>query len=113
MGDYVGRHHVCGEWIQYDYDISTFFFLLYPIIYIAVGEQFVEVFYAFHRFPVIIILKTLLDGAQVHWRLDNCIVILKIERQQENHSKEVVMNVHGGNVKNKQVLKWKTFDNYI
>lgn len=94
---------VRGKLIQYDYEMLTFF--PYPIIYIAVGEQFVEVFYAFHRFPVIIILKTLLDGAQVHWRLDNCIVILKIERQQENHSKEVVMNVHGGNVKNKQVLK--------
>ena len=62
---------------------QPFFFFIYPIIYIAVGEQFVEVFYAFHRFPVIIILKTLLNGAQVHWRLDNCIVILKTEKRTE------------------------------
>ncbi len=49
----------------------------YPIVHIAVGEHGVEVLYTFKCLPVIVVLKTLLNSAQIHRTCNNCIIILK------------------------------------
>lgn len=54
----------------------------YPVVHVAVGEHGVEVLYAVECLPVIFVLKTLLNGAQIHRLGNNCIIILK----DNNHS---------------------------
>ena len=51
--------------------------LSYPIVHIAVGEHGVEVFNTIKCLPVILVLQTLVDSAQIHGICNNCIIILK------------------------------------
>lgn len=48
----------------------------YLVIYITVCEHSVEILHAFTSCPVVIILKSLLDRAHVHWVLDNFMIVL-------------------------------------
>ena len=59
--------------------------LSYPIVHIAVGEHGVEVFNTIKCLPVILVLQTLVDSAQIHGICNNCIIILK-------DNKEIGMN---------------------
>lgn len=52
----------------------------YPIVHIAVGEEGVDVLYTLQRLPVILALKALVNSAQIHRIFNNCIIILKGDR---------------------------------
>lgn len=49
----------------------------YPIVHVAVGEHGVEVLYTFKCSPVIFVLKTFVNSAQIHRVCNNCVIILK------------------------------------
>ncbi len=49
----------------------------YAVVNIAVGEHGVEVLYTLLCFPVVSVLKALLNSAQIHRIFNNCIIILK------------------------------------
>lgn len=49
----------------------------YPIVHIAVGEHGIEVLYTLKCLPVVFVLKTLLNSAQVHRLCYDCVIILK------------------------------------
>lgn len=48
----------------------------YPVVNIAVGEHRVEVCYALHRLPVVLVLKPLVDSAEIHGIFDDGVIIL-------------------------------------
>lgn len=53
----------------------------YLIVHIAVGEHGVEVLYTLKCLPVIFVPKTLLNSAQIHRICNNCIIILKDNKE--------------------------------
>lgn len=48
----------------------------YPVVSIAVGEDSVEVCNAINCLPVIVVLKALADGAEIHGIFNDCVIIL-------------------------------------
>ena len=48
----------------------------YLVVYVAVGKHGVEVLHALASTAVVVVLQALLDGAHVHWMLDDLMIIL-------------------------------------
>lgn len=59
---------------------TLLFVCVYLVVDVTVGEHGVEVLHGLTGAPVIVVLKTFLDGSHVHRVLDHLVVVLEPPR---------------------------------